>query len=281
MMATIHQLTTHYMMRSVFPFTLGKDEATYVEYGFARFADADTHTVLVDEPLVLLAASSHWTETHYRLFAKQIHLHEPASNGFENYLAFCLGRAFSAGGRRIDEVFTFCASVTSKVPAWAKKEAELVGLYRPEHGKADVEVGSVTTASDAGRTALAGPSVTFGMNAKSTEETQAWLEHRVHAPVCFPHASMGPDLLFVLRIVDDRALVWVALQAKYSKGNNGMLPRDFLRKAMRSVTPGKFFIDKVIIFFSLNFSSAYIIITYIGRQTIFTFKRPRSHHQNP
>ena len=273
------------MMRSVFPFTLGKDEATYVEYGFARFADADTHNVLIDEPLVLLSAS-YWTEEHYRssyqLFAKQIHMHEPASNGFENYLAFCLGRAFSAGGRRrrIDEVFTFCASATSKVPAWAKKEAELVGLYRPEHGEADVEVGAVTTASDTGCTALAGPSVTFGINAKSTEETRAWLDHRVHAPVCFPHASMGPDLLFVLRTFDDGALIWVALQAKYSTGKSGTLSRHFLRRAMRSVTPGKFFIDKVINLLTILVALKHNIYIHIGRQTIFTFNRPGSRQQN-
>ena len=42
MLTTIHQLTsTHYLMRSFLPRTLGKDEATYVEYGFARFVDAE------------------------------------------------------------------------------------------------------------------------------------------------------------------------------------------------------------------------------------------------
>jgi hypothetical protein len=59
MLSTIHQLTTHYLMRSDLPLTLGKDEALYVEYGFARFVDAETKTVAADEPLVLLAAT-HW-----------------------------------------------------------------------------------------------------------------------------------------------------------------------------------------------------------------------------
>ncbi|KAG5650686.1 hypothetical protein H0H81_011379 [Sphagnurus paluster] len=245
MIATIHQLTSHYMMRSTLPFSLGKDEATYVEYGFARFADASTCTVRADEPLVLLAAAQ-WTEVHYRssykLFAKQIHLHEPSSNGFENFLALCISKAFAgAGGRRLNEVFAFSAPMGSRPPAWAKQHAELVGLYRAEGGPgATVEVGTVDVAGPA----PASPAVTLGVNAKSAGETVAWLAHALHAPVCFPHASMGPDLLFLLRTLDDGRLVWVALQAKYSTGKDGTLSRYFLRKAIRSVTPSKFFVDK-------------------------------------
>ncbi len=66
-------------MRSVLPVRLGKDEAIYVEYGFARFVDAETQTVAVDEPLVLLAATN-WFNCNdlssYKFFAKQIQNHE-------------------------------------------------------------------------------------------------------------------------------------------------------------------------------------------------------------
>jgi hypothetical protein len=66
MLTTIHQLTTYYFMRSVLPRTLGRDEATYVEYGFARFVlDAETKTIAVDEPLVLLAATR-WINANHR-----------------------------------------------------------------------------------------------------------------------------------------------------------------------------------------------------------------------
>ena len=57
MLTIIHQITTHYVVRSVLPIALGKDEATYIEYGFARFTDLERRTVAVDEPLVLLAAT--------------------------------------------------------------------------------------------------------------------------------------------------------------------------------------------------------------------------------
>ncbi|KAF8901314.1 hypothetical protein CPB84DRAFT_1777551, partial [Gymnopilus junonius] len=234
MLTTIHQLTAHYLMRSVLPTTLGKDEATYVEYGFARFVDSETKTVAVDEPLVLLAAT-HWINanhrTSYKFFAKQIHLHDPASNGFENYVAFCIDMIFS-NKRRINEVFHFIGPA----PSWTTHEAELVGLHRTSLNL--IEQSAVRHFQSSG------PSLTLGTNAKSPEDTSRWLAHDSHAPFCFPHISMGPDLIFVLRLVDDGSLIWVALQAKYSLGKNGLLSRPFLRRAMRSVTPSSFFLDK-------------------------------------
>ncbi|EDR02944.1 uncharacterized protein LACBIDRAFT_307849 [Laccaria bicolor S238N-H82] len=54
---------------------------------------------------------------------------------------------------------------------------------------------------------------------------------------------MGPDLIFVLRLADGKT-TWVALQAKFSSGQNGSLSRPFLKRVMRSVTPSNFFFDK-------------------------------------
>ncbi|KAG6827376.1 hypothetical protein H0H92_012050 [Tricholoma furcatifolium] len=234
MIDKVHELTTHYLMRSAFPGSLGKDEKTYVEYGFARFTDSATNTVAIDEPLILLSAT-HWINknhrTSYSLFAKEIHLHTSSHtyNGFENYLAFCLNLAFSQP-QRVDKVFSFCGPA----PLWACQEAELVSLYHTSNG---IEVSPVRQSS------ISGPSFTLGVNAKTTDETSAWLKHENAAPICFPHQSMGPDLFFVLRLAD-ASLLWVALQAKYSSGKNGSLLRLNLRRAMRSITPSQFFIDK-------------------------------------
>ncbi|KAF8882245.1 hypothetical protein BD779DRAFT_1612475 [Infundibulicybe gibba] len=233
MIATIHQLTTHYLMRSVLPGALGKDEETYVEYGFARFVDSDTKTVAVDEPLVLLAANR-WINANYRtsykFFAKQIHTHEPSSNGFENYVAFCLNLIFSEK-RRLNQVFQFVGAP----PTWANQRAELVALHRPLGGV--VEDGPVRHSD------FSGPSVTLGANAKTLEETFGWLDHLQHTPFCFPHVAMGPDIIFILKL-SDGTFIWVALQAKYSQGKNGLLSRNYLRHAIRSVTPSNFFLDK-------------------------------------
>ena len=243
MLTTIYQLTTHYLMRSALPVTLGNDEAMYVEYGFARFVDSETKRVKVDEPLVLLAATR-WINTHhcssYKHFAKQIQLNDQYSNGFENYLAFCIDMIFS-GRRRVNEVFAFLGTP----PSWSELEAKLVALYDYNYtfdaeldGGVDVEEGLVQ------HYLSSGPSVTLGTNAKSPEETFDWLKHKTHSPICFPHDAMGPDLIFVLRL-SDGSLIWVVLQAKYSLGKNGLLSRDLLRQAMRSVTPALFFRDKV------------------------------------
>jgi len=228
-------------MRSVLPVTLGKDEATYVEYGFARFVDSETKTVAVDEPLVLLSATRWINANHrtsYKFFAKQIHLHEPSSNGFENYIAFCIDMMFSYK-RRVNEVFQF----NGIAPRWSSLEAELVSLYRTDL--------NIVEQNPVRHFLFQGPSVTLGVNAKSPEETSSWLGHRSHTPICFPHISMGPDLIFVLRL-SDGSLIWVVLQAKYSLGKNGLLSRPFLRRAMRSVTPSSFFLDKVRLFLSTH-----------------------------
>ncbi|KJA20635.1 hypothetical protein HYPSUDRAFT_141950 [Hypholoma sublateritium FD-334 SS-4] len=233
MLSTIHQLTTHYLMRSVLPVSLGKDEAIYVEYGFARFVDAETKTVAVDEPLVLLAAANWINANHrssYKFFAKQIHIHDPDSNGFENYIAYCIDMLFSHR-RRVNEVFLF----NGAPPTWSSLEAELVALHRVDTNVVEESLVRHCQAS--------GPSVTLGTNAKSPECTLRWLAHGSHTPICFPHISMGPDLLFVLRL-SDKSLIWVAVQAKYSSGKNNLLSRPYLRRAMRSVTPCMYFIDK-------------------------------------
>lgn len=52
-------------MRSVLTIALGKNELTYVEYGSAPFVNPETKTVVVDEPLVLLAAT-HWIVPSHR-----------------------------------------------------------------------------------------------------------------------------------------------------------------------------------------------------------------------
>lgn len=237
MLSTIHQLTAHYLMRSVLPVTLGKDEATYVEYGFARFVDSETKTVAVDEPLVLLSATRWINANHrtsYKFFAKQIHLHELSSNGFENYIAFCIDMIFSYR-RRVNEVFQF----NGIAPGWSNLEAELVSLYRTDL--------NIVEQNPVRHFLFQGPSVTLGVNAKSPEETSSWLDHRSHTPICFPHISMGPDLIFILSL-SDGSLIWVVIQAKYSLGKNGLLSRPCLRRAMHSVTPTSFFLDKVRLF---------------------------------
>ncbi|KAF6752402.1 hypothetical protein DFP72DRAFT_904796, partial [Ephemerocybe angulata] len=173
------------------------------------------------------------TETAVRVtstFAKKIHYHDPISNGFENYIAFCLDMALSKS-RLVRDVFTFQAPV----PAWANLEAKLVALHRTGMGALEL--------SPVRHFDFVGPSLTLGVNAKSPEEMTAWLDARKPAAMCFPHTSMGPDMMLALQL-SDGSLVWVAVQTKYSQGRNGSITRPLLKQAMRSVTPSLFYVDK-------------------------------------
>ncbi len=211
----------------------------YVEYGFARFVDSETQAVRIDEPLVLLAAMQWMNTNHqtsYKLLAQEIATHCTRFNGFENYIAFCLDLIFS-GKRRLNEVFTFHGNV----PSWADLEAEIVALHRPNaHGSDDLETGVASFSNSKG------PSVTLGVNAQSPEAVLSWLAHtsEMSSPFCFPHRSMGPDIVFVLRL-SDGSFIWVALQTKWSRGTSGNLAKSLLMQAVQSVTPSKYFLDKV------------------------------------
>lgn len=239
MMARIHQFIVHYLMRSTTTTSLGGDEAMFVEYGFARFVDSETQAVRIDEPLVLLAAIQWMNDNHqttYKLLSNEIAMHCTSFNGFENYVAFCLDLIFSEK-RRLNEVFKFHGTE----PAWAKLDAEIVALHRPSlRGPDNVETGVASFFN------LKAPSATLGVNAKSPEEVLSWLTHTndTPSPFCFPHWSMGPDVVFILKL-SDGSFIWVALQTKWSLGTNGNLAKKLLLQAVDSVTPSKYFLYKV------------------------------------
>ena len=259
MMSTVYNILPHYIMRSVLPVPLGSDECLYVEYGFARFKHADgpppsssiasrngVASVAFDEPLVL-AAAHRWINNNdmpsYKYFAKNItsHCHRSAapSNGFENFIVYCIDLLFGIKPRRLKDVFDFHGAV----PTWANLRAELVSLHiLPTSFTTDdtphIEYAIVKHAQ------FTGPSATLGANTKTPDSTLQWLAHEMRATVCFPCNAMGPDVLFVLRLANGKVL-WVALQAKLSSGRNGFLDKRLVRSAVRSVTPKNFFLDKV------------------------------------
>ncbi|KAK2467560.1 hypothetical protein APHAL10511_000415 [Amanita phalloides] len=258
MMSTIRHLISHYIMRSVLPGPLGKDEALYVEYGFARFKCSDGESswssksktrqvstfAALDEPLVLIAAHR-WIEdsekytTNYKYLTRHITTHCPSStspsNGFENFIVHCIDLVFAKNSPKIMDFFTF----HGPAPPWAKLQAELVSIYiLPESSV----VGTVTGIEHAAvkHAHFAGPSASIGTDAKTPNSTLEWLAHGSRVPFCFPCRAMGPDIIFVLRLSNDK-LLWVALQAKLCFSR---IDRERVKKAVRSVTPKNFFLDK-------------------------------------
>ncbi|KAJ7137643.1 hypothetical protein C8R46DRAFT_1014362 [Mycena filopes] len=231
METTIRNTVSNSRIRSGYSKHLTPDERLFVEYGFARYVEHRTDKVVFDEPLVLLAAETELGRASW--YSDRMDTNSPDVNGWEDYLAFSLPLLF-ATKPRLDQVFDF-AGVSH---TWSKRKVELVSLHQTE-SSLEPEISPVLPNKR--------PHFSHGATpGNSTHETVEWLEHRSTTFILFPPKGMGPDLMFVLRVVDgpeQGSLLWVALQAKYSE----VYPRlstEVLRKAIRSATPAKYWIQK-------------------------------------
>ncbi|KAJ7458032.1 hypothetical protein B0H11DRAFT_1738165 [Mycena galericulata] len=225
-------------------------EKRFVEYGIARHAESTTknNSIVIDEPLVLaaFAASSSGianSSTSYlaaiaqsspSYYSNQISSNTTHSNGLEDYLAFTLPVLFEKKPR-LNQVFDFYGSI----PSWSAHEAELVSVYS---GWPTPDISPVLP--------NARPSFSYGFDAGPDHATTVkWLQHRKAGTfilICQNRDGMGPDLIFVLRVLDGSSpapLLWVALQAKYGEGSSPLKVAT-LRHAIRSVTPSRFWINK-------------------------------------
>jgi hypothetical protein len=235
-MATINQIVCRYWMRCELENSMvAETEAKFVEWGFARFLpsekDSNERSGRMDEPMALLALGQWFNAGHHESLYHQLAINVGTHNALgentlENYLAFCFTKLFGSGKSRLDEIFNF---PKKDVPIWAEQTASLVSLYK-ESSKAEVHERSVDWMSR--------PSYSVGTHASTYQHTLDWVSHRYQAPICFPANTMGPDLLFAIRLKDGRKL-WVAVQSKYS--GKPLLDAGTLREAIRSVTPINFF----------------------------------------
>ncbi|KAJ7279679.1 hypothetical protein C8J57DRAFT_1303945 [Mycena rebaudengoi] len=221
-MATINQIACRFWMRCELENSMvAETEAKLVEWGFARFLpserDPSERSGRMDEPMALLALGQWFNAGHHQSLYHQLAINVGTHNALgentlENYLAFCFTKLFGSGNSRLDEIFNF----PKGVPAWANQTASLVSLYR-ESSKTEVHERSVDWMSR--------PSYSVGTHASTYQHTLDWVSHRQQAPICFPANTMGPDLLFAIRLKD---------------GRKTMGSRT-LRDAIRSVTPINFF----------------------------------------
>jgi hypothetical protein len=227
MMTRIHQVLLHYLIRGDL-LLLTQTETRMVEYGFAYFRADDS--IRADEPLALLAAT-HWFSTcGYRTDDYVVHaLRSPPGrgDGWEDFLALYFVKAFE-GSRPLDEVFTF----HDLVPSWSNDSAELVAL--------SIDGELLVSKVDTSQSQLG--SFCLGYNATTHTEDLAWFSNPRRRPFLFPSRFMGPDLVFVLRLPNGR-YIWVVVQARYRSkealGDTGV------EKAIRTLTPSKFYICKV------------------------------------
>ncbi|KAJ7186529.1 hypothetical protein C8R46DRAFT_980797 [Mycena filopes] len=240
----VKMLVSAYYLRNDVSIPLSEDEIEAVEFGFARFATVvePPVRVILDEPVVVLALQQ-WlgdndVSVHDGLAMRaSIGTHEAAgSNGLEQYFAFYLSTVFD-NTTPLASIFTFHPK---KTPVWANKGAKLISLYKRT---APWKVDAPPPRLQSGRVLESTrPSVALGMGG-SSKYVRIWLRHGIETPFIFPDTGMGPDILFVLELGDEaHSRIWVAVQSKYSAEN--LLAKKELSKAVRSVTPSRFYLGK-------------------------------------
>ncbi|KAJ6470239.1 hypothetical protein C8R47DRAFT_1054920 [Mycena vitilis] len=228
---TLIDIVNSNVVRTDLPKVITAQHKLLVEYGFARYTTYNVNKIIVDEPLVLLAFSR---DEHSAIwYANRLGTGSAAANGFEDYLAFTLPSLFRTKPR-LDEVFDFAGII----PAWSSHRTELVSVFKSEWS-ATPEIFPVLPD--------ARPHFGYGTDAGSDcRVTVNWLKHDTRTFVCFPPKGMGPDLIFVLRVLDgspEGSLLWVAMQAKFSEASS-YLSMKALRSAVRSTTPARYWINK-------------------------------------
>ncbi|KAK7044956.1 hypothetical protein R3P38DRAFT_3259014 [Favolaschia claudopus] len=228
MLDAVSRIAVDFWLAPETAYKITKNEREFVRWGFARYVPAsepDVSEAQIDEPLVLLALVPWLSEPgfaqslHFRL-KNDIDINAAGRNGLERYFAFGLSGLFADTStanhnpRRLDEIFTFVdKSGNQTTPDWAKQTATLVSLYK----------------------------LTSTRHCTTVASTLEYLKHRDPAPMCFPATTMGPDLLFALKLEDGHHL-WVALQSKWQerKGTN-LLDAGVLKLALATIKPSKFF----------------------------------------
>ncbi|KAJ7510874.1 hypothetical protein B0H11DRAFT_1034481 [Mycena galericulata] len=234
-LATIANVATRFWLRMDLKNpNITKYEADFVQMGFARFhqkpGDQGPPSSQLNEPIPLLALGQ-WLNSgfhesiHHRLTTTIGTHNASGENTLENYLGFCLTRLLD-GSNRLDEVFCFPKKASA---AWAAQRAQLVSLHRAD-SSSPIQESLVTFASR--------PSHSIGTHAPTPTAMVEWLKHERDAPICFPPATMGPDVFFIVKL-EDGSRIWVAIQSKYC--SEALLNAETLRDSIRSVTPSTYF----------------------------------------
>jgi hypothetical protein len=186
----------------------GPDYEKLVEYGVARFSDR--RKIVANERLALLAASNYFTKKaawslQYFLSDGISNSMEPARRiGIEYVGAYLLAAAFRTP-TRLSSVFKFWGSNNL-----GNEKAQLVALEKTDQGFQSIPVDVLSSV---------GPTYILGRTTSEEAETLSWLEDPQRCVFCFPSKSVGPDLLLVLRLSDEKLLRLVVQFKQINKTN--------------------------------------------------------------
>jgi hypothetical protein len=228
MLMTLHSLLLHYLVRGDL-ITLSEKETRMIQYGFAYFGKEGT--IQVDEPLVLLAAKNWLAKEQFtldRYLGDTLRHSAGRGSAWEDFLAIYFVQAFE-NGQSLDKVFQFY----DPVPPWSCESAQIVTLSITGE---DICVSQV----DMSQSRLGG--FGFGYNVAGFKDDLEWFKNPRNTPFLFPSNYLGPDIVFVLQLSNER-LVWVVVQARYC--SELWLGEKVAKDAMRTLTPDKFYLHKV------------------------------------
>ncbi|KAJ7135329.1 hypothetical protein C8R46DRAFT_1014760 [Mycena filopes] len=227
----LRNVLLHYSVTGRVPPPFSMDHIQLVDLGFGRFLDRQMSQLVVDEPIMLIAAA-HWfynepyTEPPRQSLLDILRLYPPTStHEFLASLVIYLTHAFSKG-HPISKIFSFPSSA---VPAWAKQKAQVVELYRVEethqvhHVAADPSSGVLATIS------------------KTSDELMSWLTSDSNPPpFCIPGMD-STNLLCVLRLADG-TFIRIVLRAS---ATDTILRDSALKEVLRNLDDDNLFRPEV------------------------------------
>jgi len=202
-----------------------------VEFGMSRFRRQAAQT---DEPLAILALVTFFEQNKQTLagyLTRAINTSNPAVRGiaFEAFGAYLLARAFS-GPTPLEKVFEFVGDKKA-VKDLEKEVAELVTLEKVDDGFKITPLQIDTNLRS---------SHVLGRSSKTPTDTLEWLRNPQGSAFCFPANTVGPDLIFVLRLTNDDKILRVCVQFKHTQT---LSPQDS-KKAIRTTDPSTFLSQK-------------------------------------
>ncbi|KAK7048013.1 hypothetical protein R3P38DRAFT_3174278 [Favolaschia claudopus] len=199
----------HHCVTACPPPPLDNDLIALVTKGFGRFSDTSMSQIVLDEPLLLVAAAKWLYNRRLDALERKDSLLDilqqslTSSRVYPACLVVYLSHVFAANPR-VHEVFTF----PGPKPRWANKRAEIVSLGSVEPGYASVDLASEVLAE--------APS--------SLEDTVSWLTNDTLSlpPFCLGQSHDSPDIIFGLRLEDGtlkRVVVHTSLTTSNLRGD--------------------------------------------------------------
>lgn len=235
-------------------------------------------TIHISEPLILLALTL-WANRNHDLWiigplhyvlTTEITNHDVVKgNGLEKYVAYYFATVLARKeGCRLGEILHFhgrtkLMNSTAKLVAVnvlrnGRDTDESIDDYSsatilnklnvvpPAPTKGDVisEGAFISCTAETNVPDLSHCTSVLGRKTQQPEEVLNWLLFRHRNAICFPDNHFGPDLIFVLKLLDpEPTYIWVVVQCKLRLSTK-TLSKKSVQDSLNTLAPTKFYVDK-------------------------------------